>query len=616
MKRMLTALIALALLLTSALPALAELPDCFVPTTMMIGFNTRLPGLFRTLGGANAAALTSKYMLSNPEMLSNGMRFSNDDGNVALEAQGLSGGPTSPAKRVALTIGSGVNAIYASALKQAFLGVVADSDKSVAYKDLLAWVPDAAKNGPLALGGYTLSFERAGGGQSLVLSVGDAPASTATPAPTATPKPAPTATPKPTATATPAPTVAPDGEPKSGFSEGQFASLFGGQKSEPEATPTATPGPTATPAPTPGSLEGAALEWNGFSLQPLRYDITAYSSDYVRMNLFFRVQNHTDKLIWVDVDGITIDGNTQVRSTSICKSVAFSDTGDRDARHALITSDTASGLQAIADAQKVKLTISLKDEHFDRLYTQDISVDLSALEGKRDVPDGFKAVSPTVTPKPTTSSGGGRTAPSYTPASTDYKTLKPGNKGRAVRDLQQRLIDLGYLNGKADGSYGKKTTAAVRTFCEQNNLSTDGSNASPQMQARLFSSSAKYYSEAYIPLVIGATSKYDPVKSANTFFFKTQVINTSKTRTVKGFELKCYSTDVWGKKLDNGVVYSMTNTKTVRPGETAWSNSFNLGNWFTVDIVWIGISRIVFDDGEIRDVDDVEYYSCSIPGRK
>ena len=64
------------------------------------------------------------------------------------------------------------------------------------------------------------------------------------------------------------------------------------------------------------------------------------------------------------------------------------------------------------------------------------------------------------------SSGGGRTAPSYTPASTDYKTLKPGNKGRAVRDLQQRLIDLGYLSGKADGlvDVTAKTDKMTRTW--------------------------------------------------------------------------------------------------------------------------------------------------------
>ena len=178
------------------------------------------------------------------------------------------------------------------------------------------------------------------------------------------------------------------------------------------------------------------------------------------------------------------------------------------------------------------------------------------------------------------------------------------------------MIELGYLSGKADGSYGKKTTAAVRTFCEQNGLSTDGGNATPQMQARLFSSSAKAYSEPYIPLVIGSTCKYDPVKRVNTFFFKVQVINTSKVRTVKGFELNCYTTDVWGKKLDSGVVYSMSNKVTVEPGKTGWSNSFNLGNWYSVDTVWVGISRIVFDDGEIRDVKDVEYYSCGMPDKK
>lgn len=47
---------------------------------------------------------------------------------------------------------------------------------------------------------------------------------------------------------------------------------------------------------------------------------------------------------------------------------------------------------------------------------------------------------------------------------SEYKELKKGSKGEDVRALQERLIELGYLNDKADGSYGNKTKEAVELF--------------------------------------------------------------------------------------------------------------------------------------------------------
>ena len=43
-----------------------------------------------------------------------------------------------------------------------------------------------------------------------------------------------------------------------------------------------------------------------------------------------------------------------------------------------------------------------------------------------------------------------------------YPSMKPGDKGEEVQKLQQRLITLGYLDGEADGQYGKQTAQAVR----------------------------------------------------------------------------------------------------------------------------------------------------------
>ena len=52
--------------------------------------------------------------------------------------------------------------------------------------------------------------------------------------------------------------------------------------------------------------------------------------------------------------------------------------------------------------------------------------------------------------------------------------LKEGSKGSDVKALQNKLIELGYLSGKADGVYGSKTTEAVKAFQRASKLTADG----------------------------------------------------------------------------------------------------------------------------------------------
>ena len=64
-------------------------------------------------------------------------------------------------------------------------------------------------------------------------------------------------------------------------------------------------------------------------------------------------------------------------------------------------------------------------------------------------------------------------------------TLTIGSEGEAVRSVQQALIDLNYLSGKADGVYGDKTEEAVRRFQSAYGLTVDGL-AGTQTQNKLF----------------------------------------------------------------------------------------------------------------------------------
>ena len=79
-------------------------------------------------------------------------------------------------------------------------------------------------------------------------------------------------------------------------------------------------------------------------------------------------------------------------------------------------------------------------------------------------------------------------APAYD-ESLGYVSLEKGDSGDQVRELQQRLIDLGYLTGKADGDFGAKTQSAVAAFQASIGLSATGV-ADTDTQEYLFSANA------------------------------------------------------------------------------------------------------------------------------
>ncbi|MEU8232277.1 L,D-transpeptidase family protein [Actinoplanes sp. NPDC048967] len=77
---------------------------------------------------------------------------------------------------------------------------------------------------------------------------------------------------------------------------------------------------------------------------------------------------------------------------------------------------------------------------------------------------------PTASPGPSTSTS---TSPKPTTPPKPQK-LKTGVKGARVVALQQRLTDLGYWNGKADGTFGGRTQQAVYALQKAAGLNRDG----------------------------------------------------------------------------------------------------------------------------------------------
>lgn len=82
----------------------------------------------------------------------------------------------------------------------------------------------------------------------------------------------------------------------------------------------------------------------------------------------------------------------------------------------------------------------------------------------------------------------------YNPNNTTYTDLAEGSEGDAVRELQDRLIELGYASGAGNGIYGPETSAAVSMFQHYNALAVTGA-ASADMQQYLFSPAALSYQD-------------------------------------------------------------------------------------------------------------------------
>ncbi len=94
-----------------------------------------------------------------------------------------------------------------------------------------------------------------------------------------------------------------------------------------------------------------------------------------------------------------------------------------------------------------------------------------------------QAAAPTSVPSAAPASPAATVPPSAEPAPTASPTptakpktrkLKAGAKGARVLALQQRLTDLGYWNGKADGTFGGQTQQAVYALQKAAGLTRDG----------------------------------------------------------------------------------------------------------------------------------------------
>lgn len=547
----------LALLLLAALPALAEsrLPDGFQMEEVVRLYNDQLVQSFLAVKPTQAATKVSMYRTYGMKTEGSVYRFGNQDYSVALSATYPNADMdlSTPPAMLEFTLAGGIDLLDAPVIKSAFAGAIAQADGSADLKALQDWIAGATKDGEtLALNGYTLTYTRSGGSHTYTL-VPEAQKYIAIP------------------------TLRP--------------------LQQPTARPTATA--KATAKPTAAARPGTLLSWKGFELTPLRTERWRFSNGRLSFRLYLRVVNRTGRKLNLRVEDASIDGSALPTAYMFDFRDGY-DSGAQSGDNLLFYPDGVISeklSKALLYGKKLTMNIVLQDATtYNDIYMERVTLDLSPL------PDDTTVSELTATPRPTP-----RPTPKPTRKTVSYTPLFEGDKGDDVRRMQRRLIDLGYLYDTADGSFGPKTAAAVRQFCEANGLGSY-SYASSAMLEKLYSSSAKAYQEPWVPLVFpdGSRGQWQNAKG-DKLSFRAKATNTSRSRTVKAFELYMYATDVWGDKIYGTSIYYGTTSKTIKPGQAAFSDYFLLPNRSKISRVWCGVKKVIFSDGTVRENSTVDY---------
>jgi len=96
-------------------------------------------------------------------------------------------------------------------------------------------------------------------------------------------------------------------------------------------------------------------------------------------------------------------------------------------------------------------------------------------------------------------------ARSQTVVASSGETLEMGSEGDAVRSLQKRLKELGYLSGSIDGSFGVGTQAAVIAFQQASGLTPDGKAGTTTLN-RLYADTARKNGSGSISVDVDRTA--------------------------------------------------------------------------------------------------------------
>ncbi len=106
----------------------------------------------------------------------------------------------------------------------------------------------------------------------------------------------------------------------------------------------------------------------------------------------------------------------------------------------------------------------------------------------------------------------------------------------------------------------------------------------------------------------GSMAEWEDLKN-NKLRIRFQVSNYNSGLQIKAFELYAYATDVWGNNIYNGNVYYWTTNKNVKSGGKIYSDYVTLPNRNNISKVYCGIHKIMYSNGEIVELDNIDYAS-------
>ncbi len=134
--------------------------------------------------------------------------------------------------------------------------------------------------------------------------------------------------------------------------------------------------------------------------------------------------------------------------------------------------------------------------------------------------------------------------------SSFWKTLRSGDAGTEVKQLQENLVQLGYLSGTPDGKYSAKTVEAVKAFQRANNLSPDGT-AGPETQKAVYSGTAK---AAEKPAASAATSSTAVSKGSLKRGSTGTEVRSLQTKLIELGYLTGKADGIFGRKTTDAVI--------------------------------------------------------------
>lgn len=196
--------------------------------------------------------------------------------------------------------------------------------------------------------------------------------------------------------------------------------------------------------------------------------------------------------------------------------------------------------------------------------------------------------------KPATQPG-----PQPTGTTGTSQSLNVGSKGPEVISLQNRLIELKYLAGSADGIYGPRTFLAVKEFQGRNNLESDGI-AGKLTLARLASSNAVAKAVINIPTPSIPLPTPPPVTPTFTAPKANEVILANWYTTIRPVASRLRNVVIYdfiSGKHYNFRFYSLgkhADGTTLTTEDTAVMNSVLGANNWTPRPVWV-----IFSDGRV-----------------